>query len=158
VFKGGPHEEDERRHRESEVDVHQVLALDLDRPETPGVLGTVVPDLHHELAVEHDDPRVDAGEQRVEVHVGPVELHARRVEHLVDDVELVVGRLLGPRRAVDQGVKRYPTDHTVSIQRGCAGSISMRVRKRRTCSVTVAVPSPSSTDHTCAMICLRVNT
>src|SRR5262245_14184251 len=57
-----------------------------------------------------------------------------------------------------QGVRRYPTDQTVWIQRGFVRSFSIRPRSRRTCSVTVAVPIPSSIDHTCVMIWARENT
>jgi hypothetical protein len=43
------------------------------------------------------------------------------------------------RQREDQGAKRYPTPHTVSIQRGASGSASSFARSRRMCTVTVDV-------------------
>ncbi len=44
-----------------------------------------------------------------------------------------------PRRGAPHGTNRYPTPHTVSMNRGCSASGSSLARRRRMCTVTVEV-------------------
>ena len=80
------------------------------------------------LAREHGDDR--HGRDDRERHPRPVGVVGEQDDR---------GDGEGQREREAQGEKRYPTPHTVSIQRGVSGSVSSLARSRRMCTVTVDV-------------------